>query len=303
MFAWTWEEFKNSFHTWLPVSKLAQWHINTREFATIVAIIIVKFNAWKASRFSFSALAGKLIVVDTDNVTAKHYANTRYGHSELLSSMAATLEKYLSFLKSALLALHRAGLDNVVADALSRDSWVLKDFTWSWSLSDRHFGTIKTLLGLDRFQWDLMASLENKKGTNFVSEYEDLFTIDLRLKLGPVAVGWLFPPTTLAKQTIKWVNKWVALAPPHRKIKLVVLVNSQFVNTKDLDSWYKICALKQEKNAFKVCEESEKVPLFEPLAAKVETGLWMAFASYNFKKRNNEEASASSSKKSKNDQN
>lgn len=292
--AWPWDEFSREFIGWLPVSKLALWHINTREFATIVAIIILHFSKWKDSGFAFSVFLNKLIWVETDKITAMHYSDVRYGSSDLNTGLAGSLQKHLEFFGSALIATHRPGVDNVVADSLCRELWTASDHTWNWSLPVRRFSSILATLGLARMDWDLMANSQNTGAQNFIDEYGDLFVQEVRNLLGPLAYGWVLPPVSLMRQTIKWLNRWVSMAQDHRRVALAILVNNAFVPARDTESWYKVGTL---NNAVaQSMRQACTIPVHEELQRKMDSGKWVVFTSKPFRKRKNTEATPPSRK-------
>lgn len=199
-FAWKRGEFKTKFAAWFPTAKLSLWHIKTKEFATVVGIIIVAFSQWKQRGFAHSPLTGRLIVTDTDNIAAMHYTNVMQGNSELMAALAGCLQKHLAFLRCAIWARRRAGENNVIAGALSRDPLVPRDHAWEWLIPPRQMGAILATLGISKFDWDLMAASNSQWRVNCIGGHQGLFAIDVRNWVGSTGTAWVFPPATVMRQ-------------------------------------------------------------------------------------------------------
>lgn len=237
-FQWAWEEFERNFSSWLPASKVSEWHINAKEFVTIVAVIIWIFKEWKENLFGWCPFIEKIFQVDTDNMTAKHYANCRRGDSKILTALAKTLQKHLDYSKSQIWAQHRLGENNVVADAASRGKKVMNDPSWEWTLPWRLWGSILKAVGIDRFDLDLMGSVVSDRWVAAIDLHEDLFTQDIFLRLGNFKWGWIFPPLAVQPDTMKWLNKKMLGKPWFARPRIVAFVHTAFVHKRILDPWY-----------------------------------------------------------------
>ena len=164
-------------------------HINLLELRAI-RLTLVRLQRY---------LTNQVVRVECDNTTAVSYLNKQGGtRSLVLCEEAATLTLWALQHNVMLAAVHRPGVDNQLADFLSRN---VPDPT-EWSLSDCACQRLFSMWG--RPQVDLFASAENHKLPTWFSRHlcEGAQAPDALTQAWTGLSVYAFPPLNLIQKTL-----------------------------------------------------------------------------------------------------
>ena len=172
----------------------AAWHINRQEMMAV----------WLTLKHFLPQVQGKVILVRSDNTTTCAYINKSGGtRSRDLCQLALEMLGWCIDHQIELRAVHVPGVDNVLADFLSRQRIDPRE----WGL---HHHVVNWLFKVwDRPNIDLFASIHNHKLPVFCSLYpspmavtQDAFSIDW----GSYYLGYAFPPPIILMRVLQKVR-------------------------------------------------------------------------------------------------
>ena len=144
-------------------------------------------------------LRGQVVKVECDNTTAVSYLNKQGGtHSRTLYLETAQLFGWMQEYNVQVLAVHRPGVNNELADYLSRT----RPDPTEWSLSNRACSNLFRLWGTP--QVDLMASPQNHKLPTWYSRHThpQATATDAFSQRWTGLFVYAFPPLNLVKRTL-----------------------------------------------------------------------------------------------------
>ena len=148
-------------------------------------------------------LRGKVTRVHVDNSTVVAYLRKEGGtRSWSLTEATSKLLRWCDCHRVSLVPVHIAGLQNVVADSLSRIGQVQAT---EWAISQGEFLRICQALG--RPQVDLMATATNRVVTEFISPmpHPEALGVDVFVVPWPLNKRlYVFPPTALVQRILNW---------------------------------------------------------------------------------------------------
>lgn len=160
-------------------------------------------------------LQGKAVRIQSDNVTAVAYINHQGGtRSPMALLEASRILSWAEINVPALSAVHIPGVENWIADYLSRETIDQGE----WSLHPEVFQLIVARWGLPDI--DLMASRHNRKVQRFVARSLDpqAHAVDALVIPWDFPLTYIFPPLALLPKVIKKVkreNTTTILIAPH----------------------------------------------------------------------------------------
>jgi len=188
---------------WSPLQALA--HINLLELDAV----------WLALQSFLPHVAGKHILLHTDNTTVSAYINRQGGsRSPTLSVRACLILAWCAQHRITLSAKHIAGHLNVLADALSRSSTVLHS---EWTITHLALNRLWSLI--DKPLIDLFATRFSKRLPLFVSPFPD----PEAWRINSLEISWsglrayAFPPFQLLGKVLRKAElerPWLILVAP-----------------------------------------------------------------------------------------
>ena len=241
------------------------WHINNLELMAVQLALAHFVNTLKS----------QMVLVRSDNTTTCAYINKQGGtRSWGLCQQAIDLWEWCTTHNIELKAVHVPGVDNVLADYLSRQE--VKQTEWSL-----HQKVVNILFSMwDKPNIDLFASAHNRKLTVFCSMTpsplaycKDAFSISWT----PFCLGYAFPPQHLLSRVLQKVRqdkaRLILIAPfwPTRSwytnlIQLLVDYPRRLPSWPDLLSQFKVLHNKPQMlklMAWKISGVSSEVRAFQ----------------------------------------
>ena len=166
------------------------------------------FREMNAVLFSLLAFAplleNKSLKLRTDNSTTMSYVNRYGGSVPHLSRIATKIHSFLLQHRCYLVASHIAGVENVLADSLSRRTDRAEQ---DWSLHPEVFQELETLFGPHHY--DRFASALNSQLPLFNSRYWDIGTagVDAMNQSWQGMNNYMNPPFSMISQVLRKVRE------------------------------------------------------------------------------------------------
>ena len=159
-------------------------------------------------RAALPSLQGQSVLVETDNTTSAAYINHMGGRHWRLNLVAKELWEFCLLHDIRLRAIHRAGVDNVRADQLSR----VKYDPTGYRLRPEVFRHINRQFGPHTI--DLMADRLNTQLPRFISRFPDPLAAGTDIFRSNLTVenGFIHPPPALISRVASLVARQGAVA-------------------------------------------------------------------------------------------
>ena len=187
------------------VDNLVVSGIWTEQESTMHINLLEMLAVWNSMRQLIKVLAGKQVMISTDNVTTVFYLRKQGGtKSKQLNDLAADIIQWMVSHGIQFKCKHVPGKLNVIADQLSRAGQILPT---EWSL---HPQLLERLWGVwEKPLVDLFATKHNKKLSLYVSPVPD----PMAMAVDALSIDWTgmwgyaYPPTSILSQVLQKIQQ------------------------------------------------------------------------------------------------
>jgi hypothetical protein len=169
-------------------------HINQKELLAVFFVM----------RAFLGLIWGKVILIETDNMTVIAYLNKQGGtKSRAMWEVAEPFLRWLETHQIEVRVKHIAGIRNVRADQLSRGGTVKTE----WSLCEDLYQSLWDLWGIPEI--DMFATAENHKLPRYISPFPDNQAWEVNaMSLDWTGLqGYCFPPTGILEKVLLKIQK------------------------------------------------------------------------------------------------